>query len=397
MATNNIHILIIPSWYPTPKNPINGIFFLEQAQALQKAGYRVNVLVPPDLKSLRLLKKIQSTSDLNQKISIEIYQGLKTYRASAWNWFPRPKHCFNKYLVRLYGLQFFESYLRNEGKPDIIHAHSIFYGGSLATQLGQKWQIPVVLTEHSSALIMQEITTAKSNVIKETLPRIDKVLTVGKPLADVLSPYQPQSPIVILGNSIDVEHFHRLKEEIPQEPFTFSMVAFLTKNKGGDKLILAFSQAFKDSKVNLNIGGDGKEREELEQLVSNLKIENQVNFLGMLSRQEVCHLFQNSHAVISSSYVETFGVNLIEAMACGKPVIATRSGGPEMFVNNTNGILVPPGDVDALAEAMQTMVETYDHYDPEQIRAECVSRFSEAAIIRQLEKIYQDAIKTNAN
>lgn len=90
--------------------------------------------------------------------------------------------------------------------------------------------------------------------------------------------------------------------------------------------------------------------------------------------------------------METFGVTLIEAMACGKPVIATRSGGPETFVHDDNGLLVPTGDVEALADAMRQMAKTYHQYDPDAIRADCVARFSEDAFVRSVAQLYHAAI-----
>lgn len=119
-----------------------------------------------------------------------------------------------------------------------------------------------------------------------------------------------------------------------------------------------------------------------------LGLSEQVTFLGRIPHEDIPGLLQRVHAVVSASRTETFGVTLIEALACGKPVVATRSGGPEHFVNETNGLLVPVGDVEALTAALREMVDHYDRYDAASIRAECVERFSEAAIIRQLEQVY---------
>ncbi len=391
-----MHILIIPSWYPAPDNPIRGIFFLEQAQALQKAGHKIHVLVPPVLKSLKTLRKIQTFSNLKPELQIEIYQGLKTYRTSIWKWLPRSSHWINKYWVQRHGEKIFKTYLESEGKPDIIHAHSIFYGGYLAAQFAQKWQIPVVLTEHSSGFLKGIASSMRSFAVKECLEKTVGIIAVGPALKKVLQSYSPQREIKLIGNMVDVDFF-KLSSALPPSPFIFCLVAFLTPKKGIDLLLQSFTKAFKDQKVILKIAGDGADRNSLMALAEKLKIAKQVDFMGLLPRKEIRNLLHRSHALVSSSYVETFGVNLIEAMACGKPVISTRSGGPEMFVNDRNGILTPTGDVNALAEAMQKMVETYEHYDSEQIRSECVNRFGEAAIVDQLEIIYQDALQTHEN
>ena len=131
-------------------------------------------------------------------------------------------------------------------------------------------------------------------------------------------------------------------------------------------------------------------RRKLQAQVIRLGIQDQVDFLGQLSRAGVRELIERSNVVLSASDQETFGITLIEAMACGKPVIATRSGGPEDIVNKLNGLLVPTGDAGALAAAMSQMVSDYNHYDAALIRAECVKKFSETAIINQLDAVYRE-------
>jgi glycosyltransferase involved in cell wall biosynthesis len=83
----------------------------------------------------------------------------------------------------------------------------------------------------------------------------------------------------------------------------------------------------------------------------------------------------------------------IEALASGKPVIGTRCGGPEMIINERNGFLVPIDDEQALAEAMRKMIREYDTFNSEQIREDCINRFSERSVVRQLELIYTEALQ----
>jgi glycosyltransferase involved in cell wall biosynthesis len=175
-----------------------------------------------------------------------------------------------------------------------------------------------------------------------------------------------------------------------------AVICRLVPHKRIDVLLRAFAQAFQGQPVHLNIGGDGKQRAAWERLAQQLNIAAQVTFLGALSREQVRDLIRRSHAVVSSSDVETFGVTLIEAMACGKPVISTRSGGPELFVTASNGLLVPKGDPAALADALAQLVRDYARFDQAAIRADTVARFSEAAFIEQTEQIYQELVQTYA-
>jgi glycosyltransferase involved in cell wall biosynthesis len=89
---------------------------------------------------------------------------------------------------------------------------------------------------------------------------------------------------------------------------------------------------------------------------------------------------------------ETFGVVLIEALVCGKPIIATACGGPEDIVTPNNGILVEKNSVDALGTAMKKMYNTIDQYNPLELRAHCISKFGEKVVISSLVEIYKSVL-----
>ena len=99
-----------------------------------------------------------------------------------------------------------------------------------------------------------------------------------------------------------------------------------------------------------------------------------------------------SDCFILTSRRETFGIVYIEAMAKGKPVIATICGGPESFVNESNGLLIPAEDVEAITKAIDYMVDHLDQYDGEAIRHFCQENFSEEAISKQILSLYEEVI-----
>ena len=389
-----MHVLFVPSWYQSIDNPIGGVFFRDQALALQKAGYQVGVLVAPKIRSKRQLVEVRRFSDIAVRFSIEDDLGLPTYRTCQWGWFPGFLPNGNLRLLVRAGLGSFVQYVNANGFPDVVHAHGILYGGYLGVQIHERWHIPTVLTGHASALMNGTLRPDQREVVQHTLHNTDKILAVGPALARSLNKYCPECIIEVLGNMVDTEFFIPGKDDVPLEPFIFSAVANLLPVKGFDILVKAFALAFRDEPVRLRIGGSGGERDSLERLAHELGIANQTEFLGSLTREEVRVLLQSSHALVSSSYIETFGVTLIEAMAVGKPVVATRSGGPEEIVNAMNGLLAPAGDTEALAAAMQQMVRNYKKYDPIQIRTDCAARYGERAIVEKLGEIYHSLVST---
>ena len=91
--------------------------------------------------------------------------------------------------------------------------------------------------------------------------------------------------------------------------------------------------------------------------------------------------------------METFGVVLIEALSRGRPVIATKCGGPQDVIDESNGLLVPVGGIQELAEAMVWMRGNSNRFDPAELRADVVKRFGEEALVRNLDECYQTATK----
>jgi len=177
------------------------------------------------------------------------------------------------------------------------------------------------------------------------------------------------------------------------DDFVFVSITTLAKNKGVEDLINAFGRAFTNvSGVRLVIGGDGVERRRLGELVKQLDLVSRVEFLGALSRGQVLEEVSTADVFVTSSYYETFGVAVVEALALGKPVIATRCGGPESTVRERDGILVPSSDVVALADAMRSMHTNYEKYDAPEIRQACARRFGEAAIVTRLIACYKDVL-----
>jgi glycosyltransferase involved in cell wall biosynthesis len=131
------------------------------------------------------------------------------------------------------------------------------------------------------------------------------------------------------------------------------------------------------SPARLKLAGDGPLRSSLERLARRLNLGDRIEFLGYLNREQVAGELQQSDCLVLPSEVETFGVVLVEAMAAGRPVIATRCGGPEDIVTEATGLLVPVNAEAALCRAMHTIRETYSNYEPEKIRRYVVDKFGE--------------------
>jgi glycosyltransferase involved in cell wall biosynthesis len=389
-----MHVLLITSYFPSRRAPVTGIFFQDQAAALHRAGHKVGVLVAPRINIT--LEEVQrgGLASLRAVTRDDTFADYPVYRMH-WGWFPRVVPPVVALLTGPAGLRAYEAYCQEQGEPDVIHGHNTFYGGYVAARIGQRFGKATVLTEHSSSFLKGlVILPGQGRIVRETLRQVDARLIVGQALAGPLQRYTPEQSIEVIGNIVDTDVVGLAPPPPDPPPFTFFVVAQLKQRlKNFDVLLRAFRKAFADRPgVALHIGGDGPLRPELEQLTATLGLPPQVRFLGRLTREEVRDLIARSHALVSASSIETFGLSIAEALACGRPAVVTRSGGPEGFVTDRSGILVPPKDVDALAAAMQRMVGEYGRFDPATVREDCVSRFSVKAYVARLEAVYQQAL-----
>lgn len=389
-----MHILIIPSWYPTKPNEISGSFFREQALALKKHGCKVGVITL----QLRSLRNWRSLLTGQYGATFENDLGILTYREHGMAWFPRMSRLM-AWLWKKNLLVLFDQYIKKHGKPDVIHVHSILYAGWAAKVISDKYQVPYVVTEHSSAFARDLVSPVQKLMTEQVATSAKKRFAVSKSFAGYLSTYLEVNncPWEVMPNIVHESFFSsQIETRDERESFTFINVALLTPNKGGRFLIKAFAKALASQlDMKLKIGGDGDERAALVVLAQELGVENNVEFLGMLSRQQVVDQIVTSDVFVLSSQYETFGVVVIEALALGKPVIATRCGGPEDLICNDNGILVPVNDVDALAAAMLDIYNNRDSYNSQIIRSDCSAQYSEEVIAEKLMQIYSDVQSEN--
>lgn len=157
------------------------------------------------------------------------------------------------------------------------------------------------------------------------------------------------------GVELDIWQSKRWLAE-PGQPVRFIYLGRLVDWKAVDLLIKAFARASAQIDATLEIVGDGELRGDLEALAVSLRVQNKVRFAGWMSQAQAAERLQNSDAFVLPSLYECGGAVVLEAMAVGIPVIATRWGGPADYVDPSCGILIEPSSeinlVNGIADAM---------------------------------------------
>jgi glycosyltransferase involved in cell wall biosynthesis len=165
--------------------------------------------------------------------------------------------------------------------------------------------------------------------------------------------------IRVVPNGVDLQGFGAGRNKKRLENFRLLFVGRLNPVKGVEYLIDAMAGIKKKgTDVELTIAGDGPERKRLENLSKRLNVYNHVRFLGMVDRLKIASLMSESDIFVLPSISEGFPLVVLEAMACGLPIIATKVGGlPEVIEEGRNGLLVNPRDSVALASSILLLLQ----------------------------------------
>ena len=380
-------VLFVPSWFPNHDDPISGIFIQEQAVALSKI-FDVAVLIP-GMAAWRNVMKPESPD----KSVKETRASLTVYREFARPLIPHGGESISYGTFARAAESGFKKVVREWGSPDLIHAHVVLPGGWSAWRLARRHRIPIVLTEHSSPFSMHLDTELSRQLVRETLGNVNRVIAISPALAKQLLDFYPGLKIDVIGESVRTDFFVPAEQAAAEKRNgkRFFVAARLAEQKGLDHLIKAV-HLLRENGLNsfeLVIGGDGPDRGKLEQLAKSLGVSQYCRFIGALNREQVKEKMQNCDVFVLSSLHETFGVVVGEAMACGKPVISTRCGGPEFVVTDETGVLVDVAKPEALADAMADFILDRVSFNPQTVRSSVVNRFSPEVFARNVSAVYE--------
>jgi glycosyltransferase involved in cell wall biosynthesis len=237
--------------------------------------------------------------------------------------------------------------------PDLVHVHGWGCGEDppYALQWLRQYSYPLVYTEHNSPdpALQQAILKAPMNLADVIIA----VSQAGK--AGLIKVGGASRPIEVIPYGIEPLE-HASKRPVNQE-LTVTCVARLMPQKGHRYLLKAMACLIGELPgIRLLLAGDGPLRPELESEVRRLGLDERVQFLGIVTRTQMPELLAQTDVVVLASFWEGLPVALIEAMRAGKPIVATHVGGnPELVTHGVNGLIVPPGNSDALAEALRQL------------------------------------------
>lgn len=248
-----------------------------------------------------------------------------------------------------------------DSRPDVIHCHDWV---TVLPGIICRWQLNIPLVFHlhlpnrnqlcaaveNLGLVCADLVTVNSEAMYEDLKK-----------REVNNRRLPLRRVEVVKNGVDIERFVPC-DDWPADDGFILFVGRLVEQKGVEYLLRALSFVKeKFPRVSLKIVGDGELRPALERLCKNLMLSRQVEFLGWKTEEELTMSYKKAQVVIVPSIYEPFGMTALEALACQRPVVASRVGGlRDIVLHGKTGFLAEPKDDLDLAQWIMTLLSSTD-------------------------------------
>lgn len=352
----NRRILYFSSQFPTLHSPSRGVFSLQRVRALRRAGCDVLVVNPVDMTAIltRPGQAYRWMRNQAQHPCEMMLQGMPVYYP---RWIYPPKRIIGWYssYFLYFQVQNLVKKLAKSFLPDAILA-SWLPDAVAASLLGNTLHIPVLAIADGTDVNAMPDKYRAWNYARDILnEKADFLVFVSDALKSVgNSRGLSGRKSIVLHNAVDIHLFTPSSLVRNDGVFTILGVGRLIHAKGFQILLDAFAAFHRrlSEPARLILVGEGPQRNSLVQQAVDLGIRSSVEFVDPLEQEELVKYYQAANVFCLPSYSEGLPCVVVEAMACGKPVVASRVGGTPEVVDAQSGILVAPGDASALCEAL---------------------------------------------
>jgi len=377
-------VLHLTCWYPTTEKPNYGSFIRSHADAI--ANHTNNKVEESVLLAViclygnNLLEKTEREENIG---SLRIH--VLEIRSRFWKLFYHSPRWISGLMFRLLK-QYFPNF-----KPDLIHAHVGFPCGVAANRIAKKLKIPFLVTEHWSGTIKQLRQPIFGLWTRNTYRKAKAVTAVSNSLLNDLKEAhllvnKPKWATQVIANCLDAEFsYHRKKE--PNN--TLLMIMNLADRKRPDLVVDAMVLLKQKWPVGYKvlIVGNGPYKVNLQEKVKQNNLE--VTFQEAVQKSEVPGLLKMARCLLLPTEVETFGLIVVEALACGTPALVSDIPNLAVLVNEHSGAIVP-NTVKDWEDAIEKMLTT--EYECESVAKEYKQRFGPEGIGNQFVDLYNQIL-----
>jgi glycosyltransferase involved in cell wall biosynthesis len=377
LGLGRLRVLFVPDWYPR----------LETAGTVSGTFVREHVLSAARYNEVAVLDFILRPA-LCPGLALDVEDDLSipTYRARAGYW---PHTLTGDFVKQLFLARALRHVIRTWGRPDLLHLQDNLAFDVL--RAARKMHIPCVVSQHCSVFTKRQLTPQWHRRFRYTFSKAARVLPAKYSASADYDHYDLKANITWLPNAFDPTLFYPPTTGF-RKPRLLHVSGFAPEKRVFDT-IRAFAQVVRARpEARLHLVGEGAARHALAELAGSLLPKGTCQFLGFLPKPAVAEEMRAACGFIFPSEHETFGCVLMEALACGCPVLTTNAGGIPAVADNTNAIIVPIGDIDAITAGMVRLIDGTHGLDTARIAEETKMKFSRQAVGRKLQQIYQEAL-----
>ena len=390
MSQEDSYILWLPSWYPNKLALYDGDFIQRHAQAasLYDPIYVVKIVA-------------DESGVITKDVKVEINQ--QNNLTEQIIYYKKPASIFSRLLSGYKGMRLYRRAIKKcisqIGKPRLVHVHVGMRAGLVALWLKRYYGIQFILTEHWAGFCPE----AKRNF--DSLPSYLKVFwkrvvkkavaisTVSAYLGEVLKKQFAISNYIVIPNVVNTETFYYI-ERINLPPPQFIHISGLDYQKNPQDILKAFS-IVKNSGNNFHLDVFGPIKNDLQEMANDLQLREQVSFHGEVPQAELAKFVRQSEALILYSRYESFGCVVIEANACGIPVVVSDL--PVFHENvkqGVNGLFVKGEDPESLSSILSDLIKRKYHFDNTTISSMTFDKYSYRIVGERFHEWYIDVIET---
>ena len=381
-TARKLNILIIAGWYPNPTKSLHhGIFIQRHAQAIS------------------LLHQVTVVSFVASEIQKVETRKCSSTLTEVYIYYRKPTTVFGfintiityRKLQRLFATEV--KSIAKTTKADIVHQHIAYPLGIFTSQLCNQLGLPLVISEQWSGYLKEDNSFEKQPAkffIQKAFTNAKAASAVSAVLAKAIEHKGLMNHVSIIPNVIDPVF---LSVEIKATHSTIPQLIHVSSLNDREKNISLLIQALELVKndgheFHCSIIGDSDERVFFEQMVASKSLSVNISFLGTKHPDELAALYSSSDFFLLTSNYETFGVVLLEALACGLPIVASNAGAIPELVDQSNGKLFTSGNVVEAKNAIIEMLHDYAFYNRLAIKQSAQNRFSSSVIAEQFSKLY---------
>lgn len=374
-------VIWLASWYPSKTYPTNGDFIQRHAACVDMPLLIIHTIHVPDnnVALNYLLRKEGKRMEViiqfrRENEGEQIFQKLLYHQR------------FQKHTKDLLG------YLINrQGKPALFHVHVPMKMGPIARWAKQKWNIPYIVSEQSSKYVgdgpdhFDRRSARHRNTVTRVFQEAAIVTNVSATVGSILQKRFQLHTVETIHNVADASLFFPGTKKNTSQTFHFLHASTLTPQKNIEGIIRVMEKLYlirQDFSLTL-LGGEANALDRWRTQKPWL------NHIPNVPHEKVAEHMRAADALLMFSRDENFPCVIVEALCCGLVVITSDAGGSGEAIHKANGLVVPVGNEDALADAIQEVMNKRKSYDPHVIRQDAISKYSYPVIGQQFRDLYR--------